>query len=242
MKKENKFFTWATILFVIMLFLFNNCKKKEESEPIIESSVTDNEGNIYKAVTIGSQIWMAENLKVTKYQNGDEIGTTNPYRLNIETENSPKYQWVNIDGAHPDEKINVATYGRLYTWAVVKDSRKICPIGWYIPTYSDWIQLCDYVGGEDIAGGILKEAGYIHWNSPNTGATNKYGFSALGSGLRTVEGGTGNLLLMGAWWSDTEYELNSTRAWSVVITDNLKSFSISPVNKNNGFSVRCIKD
>jgi uncharacterized protein (TIGR02145 family) len=242
MEKENKFFSCVLILLVIMLSLFNSCKKEDDPPPlIIKTSLSDNEGNTYKAVTIGSQVWMAENLKVTKYLNGDEIGTTNPYLLNIENENSPKYQWANIDGAHSDEKLNVATYGRLYTWAVVNDSRKICPVGWHIPSHSEWIQLIDYAGGEDIAGGILKESGYLHWNSPNTAATNKYGFTALGGGLRTVSG-TGNLLMMAAWWSDTEYEQNPARAWSVVMTADFKSGGFSMNPKDYGFSVRCVKD
>jgi uncharacterized protein (TIGR02145 family) len=241
MKKGNKFFASAAIIFAIMLILFNSCKKKEESEPIIESSVTDNEGNIYKAVTVGSQVWMAENLKVSKYQNGDLIGTTDIYK-DISNEVSPKYQWAYIDGARLNAESNVATYGRLYTWAVVTDSRKICPVGWHVPSQSEWKKLIDYVGGDHIAGGMLKETGYTHWNSPNQGATDKYGFSALGSGSRSEKGGTGNLLMLGYWWSGTEYELNPTRAWQLTIVADFQDAGLVMTLKNSGNSVRCIKD
>ena len=205
-------------------------------------SFTDcRDGKTYKTIKIGNQTWMAENLKVTKYQNGDLIGTTDFYK-NIETDISPKYQWVNIDGAHTDEAGNLAAFGRLYTWAAVTDERKICPLGWHIPTHDEWIQLSDYVGGNEIAGGELKEIGYTHWNSPNTAATDKYGFSARAGGTRSVIGGSGNLFMYGDWWSATEYELNPERVWSVILTDDFPDISFSIYFKNQGNSVRCLKD
>jgi uncharacterized protein (TIGR02145 family) len=87
---------------------------------------------------------------------------------------------------------------------------------------------------------MLKETGYLHWNGPNTGATNEYGFSVLGSGLRTING-TGNLLMMGVWWSGTEYDINPDKAWGVVMSSDLKSASIYMDIKYYGFAVRCIK-
>jgi uncharacterized protein (TIGR02145 family) len=241
MKENSKLIICISLLLGIIMTL-DSCKKKEDMDTIVETLVKDNEGNTYKAVTIGTQVWMAENLKVTKYRNGDPIGTTALLYNNIENEVSPKYQWINVDGAHSDEAGNLATYGRLYTWYVVEDSRKICPLGWHIPSHAEWIKLTDYVGGEEIAGGLLKETGFTHWNSPNTSATDKYGFKAVGGGER-FSSGTGNLKMFCSFWSDTEYELNpATRAWSVSIFSDFASLSFPMSFKYYGSSVRCVKD
>ena len=125
------------------------------------ATVTDIDGNVYNTVTIGTQVWMKENLKVTKYRNGDAIGITTPATLDIWGETSPRYQW-----AYDGNESNVATYGRLYTWYAVTDSRGVCPTGWHVPTDSEWTTLTDYLGGESVAGGKMKEAGTTHWNSP----------------------------------------------------------------------------
>lgn len=242
MKKNSNLLICISLFLGIMLTL-SSCKKKDDVDKIIESSVTDKEGNTYKAVTIGTQVWMAENLKVTKYLNGDPIGTTALLYNSIEDEVAPKYQWINVDGTNSDEAGNLAAYGRLYTWYVVADSRKICPAGWHIPSHAEWIQLVEFVGGENTAGGLLKESGYTHWKSPNTGAIDKYGFKALGGGARFAAGQTGNLKMMGDWWSETEYELNpGTRAWSVTMSSDFAALGFSSYFKNNGNSVRCVKD
>jgi uncharacterized protein (TIGR02145 family) len=101
--------------------------------------------------------------------------------------------------------------------------------------------LSDYLGGTNVAGGLLKETGYVHWWSPNEGATNVYGFSALGSGYRDTDGGTGNVHMMGAWWSSTEYD-PPTRARSVSMHYEFESLGIGLSFQNSGQSVRCIKD
>ena len=103
--------------------------------------VTDIDGNQYNTVTIGNQVWMAENLKTTKYQNGDEIGTTTPATLDISGETSPKYQW-----AYNGSEANVNTYGRLYTWYAVADERNICPAGWHVPSDDEWKTLEMFLG------------------------------------------------------------------------------------------------
>lgn len=104
---------------------------------------------------IGTQVWMVENLKTTKYNNGDFIGTTSPTTLNIEAESSPKYQW-----AYDSNENNVSTYGRLYTWFATTDSRNICPTGWHIPTDAEWTTLVNFLGGENEAGNNLNEIGH----------------------------------------------------------------------------------
>jgi uncharacterized protein (TIGR02145 family) len=145
----------------------NQTPELDERDYIIDSR--DNER--YKTVKIGTQVWMAENLRTTKYRNGDFIGTTTPATLDISGESTPKYQWA-YDGIES----NVASYGRLYTWYAITDSRKVCPAGWHVPNSSEWNTLFAYLGGKRVAGGKMKETGSSHWLSPNTGATNETGW------------------------------------------------------------------
>jgi uncharacterized protein (TIGR02145 family) len=197
------------------------------------STVTDIDGNVYNTVTIGAQVWMKENLKVTKYRDGTVIGTTT---ADISAETSPKYQWA-CNGAES----NVATYGRLYTWHAATDSRAVCPTGWHLPTDAEWTMLTDYLGGESVAGGKMKEAGITHWNSPNTGADNSSGFSALPSGYRAYYGGFYSANHLGRWWSATEY-YSSSSAWFRNLSYNYGYADRASSNKGNGFSVRCARD
>ncbi|MEI6680591.1 MAG: FISUMP domain-containing protein [Mariniphaga sp.] len=202
-------------------------------------TVTDVETNVYNTVTIGSQVWTASNLKTSKYSNGDLVGTTiTDATLDIASEFNPKYQWayLAIEG-------NAATYGRLYTWFVVTDSRNICPTGWHVPSDADWTSLSNYLGGDlTTAGGKLKETGTSHWADPfvNTGATNEAGFTALGGGCRIPEGVFTNIYDGGYWWSSTQY--NSTNALIRDISYVFSQFRRDNYNKNSGYSVRCLRD
>ncbi len=147
---------------------------------ILTHMVTDYDGYIYKTVTIGTQVWMAENLRTTHYMNGDPIATTSPLDLNIsDTINypEPKYTWpVYGDSA------NIPEYGRLYTWWAANDSRKVCPSGWHVPSLDEFNILLTTAGGEQ-AGANLKDSDTAHWVSPNTG-NNSTGFSWVGNGNR----------------------------------------------------------
>jgi uncharacterized protein (TIGR02145 family) len=214
----------------ISLVLSNSCKKD------IEYAIYDVDGNGYNTITIGTQVWMIENLKTTKYSNGDLIVTTTPATLDIRTEITPKYQW-----AYDGNENNVATYGRLYTWYAVTDSRNVCPTGWHVPSYDEWLTLNITAGGGDVGGGNLKETGTDHWISPNTGATNGTGFTALPSGFRYNDGTFYWIGYHSYWWSATEY--NSTIAWEpfIINSDSYLGFCFSDV-KESGCSVRCIKD
>jgi uncharacterized protein (TIGR02145 family) len=198
-------------------------------------AVTDIDGNVYHAVTIGTQVWMLENLKVTHYRNGDAIPNV--------TDNGAWYSLTT--GAYCnyyDDEGYVATYGRLYNWYATVDSRNIAPAGWHVPTDAEWQILVDYLGGDAVAGGKMKETGTTHWNSPNTGATNESGFAALPGGSRSNDGTYGYLNNYASLWSSTEQ--SSTNAW-----DRTLSFNNTEVGRNylyrykqNGFSVRCVKD
>ena len=197
------------------------------------TTVTDIDGNVYNTVTIGTQTWMKENMKVTKYRNGDVIGTTTSATISSET--SPKYQW-----AYNGDENNVSTYGRLYTWYAATDSRGLCPTGSHLPTDAEWTILTDYLGGESVAGGKLKEAGTSHWSSPNTSADNSSGFTALPGGLRSNKGAFLSIGSRGYWLSATEH--NTSYAWTRDLHyDNSYSFRWSN-NKDYGDSVRCVRD
>lgn len=209
-------------------------------------TVTDIDGNVYNTITIGTQTWMAENLKTTKYNDGAAIP-------NI-TNNSSWY--TKTTGAYCDlsnTPENSTTYGRLYNWYAVDNNaatmdksnggKNVCPSGWHVPTDDEWTILTTYLGGEDIAGGKLKETGTTHWASPNTGANNETGFTALPGGFRKYDGTFNNYVtLSGSWWSTTELESSSSQArdrWMNYKNDDVRrDFD----NKVSGNSVRCVKN
>jgi uncharacterized protein (TIGR02145 family) len=199
-------------------------------------TISDYDNNVYETVKIGTQTWMAKNLKTTHYLNGDPIGTTTPATLDISGETSPKYQW-----SYGGDDANSVVYGKLYTWYVITDSRKICPTGWHIPADAEWTTLESTLGGFGIAGSRLKEAGNSHWISPyNLDATNESCFSALPGGYRNQTGAfsfTGNY---GYWWSSVEGD--ATTAWTRSLFVQASQVSRINLNKQYGASVRCIKD
>lgn len=200
-------------------------------------NVTDVDGNLYHSVKIGSQIWTVENLKTTKYRNGNLIGTTSPATLDISAQNTPKYQWT-----FGDNESNVATYGRLYTWYAATDSRNVCPAGWHVPTDSEWTTLTTYLGGESVAGGKLKEAGTSHWISPNTGATNSCGFSALPGGYRSNDGTFYANGYSGTWWSSTEGSTSTYLARVLGVGFDFSRANRGYTIESGGLSIRCVKD
>ena len=202
--------------------------------PLYGQSVTDYEGNVYNTLIIGTQTWLDQNLKTTKYRNGDLIKTTSPATLDIRDENSPHYQW-----AYGGKESNAETYGRLYTWYAVTDSRGICPIGWHVPTDADWSTLITFLGGEIIAYSKLKETGETHWIKYDTG-TNEKGFTALPGGLRNSKGSFDDNGISGSWWSSTEY--GTSEAWYRLMNYNFSTIYRYLYLKRNGFSVRCVKN
>jgi len=197
-------------------------------------SCTDGDINNYPVVEIGDQTWMAINLKTTKYNNGDVIGTTTPATLDISAETTPKYQW-----AYAGEESNAVVYGRLYTWYAVTDSRTVCPTGWYIPNDGDWTILTNFLGGLDYAGRKLKEIGTIHWSSSNEMVTDEAGFTALPGGWHHWNGTFVSLDSTGVWHSSTEY--NTNNGWIRAIYYHKDYVQRSYSGKKAGFSVRCLK-
>lgn len=218
------------------------------------TTITDIDGNSYNTVLIGTQCWTKENLRVRRYNNGtaiqfDAIGGSG----------GSSSTWQNSTiGAHAiyahdsvSTPSNLTKYGYLYNWYAAKgiytngtilpnDTLNICPSGWHVPTDAEWTTLTDELGGESAAGGMMKSKGTSYWNSPNTGATNESGFSALPGGYRYSDGSFSNIRNNAYFWSASE--LNSTNALNRDL-----NYSNSNVNRTNnaksvGYSVRCIKD
>ena len=136
------------------------------------------------------------------------------------------------------------TYGAFYNFYTVADSRNICPLGWHVPSDSEWSTLTDYLGGEDIAGDKLKETGTTHWVSPVSGslanANNESNFTALPAGVQSFDGGFFGLGELGGWWSSTQYD--QELAWRRYVSSNLSVVSRLYNSKCGGLSIRCIKD
>lgn len=201
-------------------------------------TVTDVDGNVYHTVVIGTQTWMVENLKTTRYRNGDSIGTTYPATLNIKSESNQKYQW-----AYNGNESNVAIYGRLYTWYAATNSRGLCPNGWHVPTREEWLTLTSFLGGQKAAYEKLKEAGTLHWNSPNSDASNETGFTVLPGGGRFRDSFQ-DLGICTHFWTSSEFD--SENAFRILFTkdtspDCCGNYS-GCCHKRLGWSIRCIKD
>jgi uncharacterized protein (TIGR02145 family) len=202
-------------------------------------NITDAENNTYKTVYIGTQQWMAENLKVSKYSDG----TTIP---NI----TDKTQWQNnTTGAWCYYNNNVANntkYGKLYNWYAVSkttnSNKNVCPTGWHVPTDAEWTILTDYLGGATVAGGKMKEVDITSWNSPNTDATNTSLFSSLPGGYRAYylnDGNYNDFGDYGNWWSSTE--INTGAAWYRLLASSNGVAGRNNDTKKIGLSVRCLR-
>jgi len=247
--------TWMNFLFIagFVMILTTSCKKSESATDPTQTTngtVKDIDGNSYTTVTIGSQVWMVENLKTTKYRNGDPIPNV--------TDNT---QWSNLTtGAYCNYNNDVAIgnkHGKLYNWIVVNDSRKIAPIGWHVPSEAEWTKLTIYIGANLGTSGSIDKAlaSKTDWvNSTETGAVgndlsknNTSGFTALPGGHRgwdylgQIKGAYLEVGYEGHWWlSDEEDEYGFSRGlkyndsdWNVKGGDQLKE---------DGNSIRCIKD
>jgi uncharacterized protein (TIGR02145 family) len=248
-KIENLMF--CSLLIGILLFTANGCNKEDLNntngrtkavfnDNLTYGTLTDQDGNIYKTITIGTQTWMAENLRTTKYNDGVAI----PHVSDVE-------EWCALTtGAYCNynnttDVDSISTFGRIYTWYAV-NTGKLAPLGWHVPTDDNWRTLASYLGGGDIAGGKIKEEGTVHWLSPNTGADNSSGFTGLPGGSRCFWDGS-NLLFGGLgwgciWWS-SDYWYGDV--WVQMMVYDTRAIYFHAVNLENnvyGFPVRCVKD
>lgn len=218
----------VNVLFIA--FMITNCSE--------DSSTNNSDDGEFETVTIGNQVWMAENLDVDHYRNGDTIPqVTDPDEWDTLTTGA----WCYYD----NDSANGEIYGKLYNWYAVNDPRGLAPEGWHVPTNAEWTELTDFLGGDYVAGGKLKSTGTIEdgdglWYSPNEGATNESGFSALPGGSRDRNGFFTYIGYLGYWWSSSES--NATYAWFRTLIYNGSEVNRSSYYKEYGFSVRCVRD
>jgi uncharacterized protein (TIGR02145 family) len=213
-------------------------------------TVTDVNGNTYNTLSIGTQVWMKENLKATNFSNGDLIGTTTPATLNISGESTPKYQW-----AYDGDESKVATYGRLYTWFAATDNRKVCPTGWHVPSLNEWQELhmyLSYVYSENnTAKSMASTSGWTTSGTPGTvgndqASNNSSGFTALPGGIRW--GNTFQSIVdWGEWWSSTDSGTDSGIHYSpittIIFSNNKIGVGINNIqDSRSGNSIRCLRD
>ncbi len=240
------------VLFIVFsLCLLASCSKDDNDNNVTNGkstavfnpdikygTMTDQDGNVYKTVTIGTQTWMAENLRTTKYNDGTVIPNV-----------TSSSEWSKLTtGAYCNynnviSKDTIDTYGHLYNWYAV-NTEKLAPKGWHVPTNVEWTTLISYLGGKSTAGSKLKEIGITHWKSPNTDATNESGFTALPGGYRCFDGAFDDREYYfggyGWWWSSNAE--NPYAYYSSLGYDSDDIDCEARTTKQYGFSVRCVKD
>lgn len=210
---------------LILLICITSCKKGGNS------FVVDRDGNKYAVVQIGTQLWMAENLKTSRYNDGTSIPNITD---NTEWENtsSGAFSYYENDISNND------AHGKLYNWYAV-GTGLLCPRGWRIPTNADWGVLYDFLEGTEVGGKMKSTTG---WDAPNVSATNESGFSAIGSGTRNQFGSFNDLNMYSAWWAADSYEDNNALAWFRGIVHSEDGLEDGTTIKKRGFSCRCIKN
>jgi len=219
----------------------NTCSKYEEKYNYIKvysvETMTDIDNNVYNTTNIGTELWTAENLRTTKFNDGSKIPVVSD-NLAWSSLTTPAYCWANNDTNYYKEE-----FGALYNWYTVNSS-KLCPEGWHVSNNSEWSEMVNYLGGWEVAGG--KMAGYNSlWETSQD--KNSSGFTAVPGGYRDSTGlywavyyGNIGLPGSGCWWTSTSINNTEAKAWSIALGYN-DCDSISE-NKNNGLSIRCIKN
>jgi uncharacterized protein (TIGR02145 family) len=229
----------CTIIWTIPSATEHSCGLPGIHNPdVMNIGMIDQEGNVYKTVIIGTQEWMAENLKTSIYRNGDPI-QTNLSNLDWSNTNQGAYSYYNNQTSYS------CPFGKLYNWYTCVDSRQLCPVNWHMPSEADWTTLTNYLDNEAYAGGKMKTTGTLEsstglWLEPNTGATNNSGFSAIPGGWRSNLGNYELKDESGFWWSSDE--LGSD--WALPRAINYYDESCSNfyfINKEFGLSVRCMR-
>ena len=230
---------WFFVLVILLSFVMFrvvgthgiNSNKKIKTK--ILDTITDIDGNKYMTIAIGKQVWMMSNLNVTHYRNGDPI-----------TNVKDNAKWGSlVTGAYcyyANDSANTKTFGRLYNWYAINDTRNICPKGWHIPSDDEWQKLINYLGGDNVAGSRMKEIGPKYWGDKNKDATNKSKFTALPGGCRHHEGPFHDIYKHGHWWSSTSG--GAETAWYRSLFDDDNGVIRKCDYKTHGFSVRCIKN
>ena len=227
------------LLLGFLIICFNSC---DTAEPILNTDytgqrghLTDIQGNVYETIGIGTQFWMAQNLRTTKLNDGiliPEVKSDSVWNFYPQI----AYCWYNNDS------INGRIYGALYSYYAI-NSNSLCPVGWHVPEDYEWTILVNFLGGERKAGGKLKDYNTTYWNSPNPCFANSYGFSALPGGIRIRSHTMGGFDLIGDrgfWWTRTSKD--GFRSLSILLYHDNTSIGRSENSYGDGLSVRCIKD
>lgn len=221
---DRSFFIEILLCFLLIIIVLTSISCNKNNDDDTNMLIDARDGKVYKTVTIGSQTWMAENL-------------------NYHTANSWCYE---------NKTAFCTAYGSLYDWETAmnregssaKGSERvkgICPEGWHLPGDEEWEILINYLGGELIAGGKMKERDTLHWFYPNDGATNESGFNGLPGGIAFNDSTYAFVKYTGSWWSSTSHNLENL-AWSVTLKNNTHVAERAANEKNMGFSVRCLKN
>jgi uncharacterized protein (TIGR02145 family) len=221
-------------IFTILVTALCACHKTETQSLELNLVPKDADGNVYDTVRIGTQVWMKQNLKTAHFNDGTAIPNVMIDSL-WDSLKTPAYVYYNHDSS------DNAIYGKLYNWYAV-NSGKLAPEGWHIPTDDEWTALINYLGGDSAANGKMREAGTAHWHTPNTGATNASGFTAMPSGNHNTGDGPpfAGLGSYTGFWSSTEMDANE--AWMRNVQYNLVNVEKDHYLKGFGFSVRCIRN
>lgn len=213
---------------------FNPEADLDNGSCIFFGELADGEGNTYNTIVIGDQEWMAENLRVTTYANGDPITNAQEVASWTGLGNTGGYAVYN------DDPELAEIYGRLYNWHAAVDERNVCPTGWHVPSDAEWTVLTDFLGGEGVAGEKLKATGTEFWQDPNFAANNESGFSALPGGWRLSFGPFNFIGENSYFWTSTT--LTESNKWYRRMSYNTGIVSRDFSSPNLGMSIRCVKD
>ncbi len=235
MKKKHNFSISILMILSLCSVLVGSCKKDDdfnnEIEVEIQTITDDRDGNVYNIIEIDDKVWMAENLKYLPY-------VIDPGRKSSTIPYCYVYDYNGTDVSKAKSSSNYRNYGVLYNWVAAQEA---CPDGWHLPSDEEWHNLIDYLGGEKVAGGKLRESSTEYWHSSYTNVTNETGFSALPGGF-FQEGEFRSAGGYGYWWSSIEANANS--AWFLSMSYNSSGVGWSSYenNKSGGVSVRCVQD
>lgn len=237
------------LILVILSTCTSSCRKENMNElnlgqfntALKYGEVFDIDGNKYATIKIGQQTWMAENLRTTRYANGDTIP------------NCPEgVKWINLTSgawAHynNDSSLNLL-HGKLYNWYAVNDQRNICPNGWHVPTIEEWTNLLLYLGGRGNAGKKMKSEINGAWateydgQKSNAKVNNESGFSSVASGSRNIDAQFSLMTYRASYWSSTKANTRYPAAYSCELFWNDDAVSLSPEDKEDGLCIRCLMD
>lgn len=215
-----------TMLLLIMLVF---CSGKN-----LAQSITDYDGNVYDTIHIGTQVWLKQNLKVTHFNDGTDIQNIHDFSI-WKTLTTAARCYYNNDSATYD-----SVYGLLYNWYAVNSPNNLCPTGWHVSSTADWLLAEEYLGGNSVAGGKMKEEGTFHWKSPNTGATNSSQFTGLPGGMRDPVNDFTTIKENGLWWTSTNY--NNSMANGLYMWYLFTGIDYNHISKKYGLSVRCVQN